>query len=274
MPHLLQSALESAVTIPSATIHAHVEKLRRRNPEAGPEQVVRLLEKEYLMVVAGTGGAVGAAAAAPIVGTGLATALTVSDVATFFGASAAFSLAVASVHGIEVADTERRKALLLATLLGESGAKVVGDATEIATLRVGRVLLTRMPMSTVKKVNNQLTRRLVRTQAARFGGLALGRLAPYGIGAAIGVAGGRALGQTVVKGARTAFGPPPMTFPQVIEAAAVSAPAWGLPPGTPPELWPAPSSAAHPVDPTGPADAPQPGASPRRGRRRGLPRSG
>ena len=217
MPRLVQAALDKAVTIPSATIHAHVESVKRRNPGAGPDEVIRLLEKEYLLVVAGTGGAVGAAAAAPIVGTGLATALTVSDVATFFGASAAFSLAVASVHGIEVADTERRKALLLATLLGESGAKMVGDAAEIATVRAGRLLLTRMPMSTVKKVNNQLTRKLVRKQAARFGGVALGRLAPYGIGAAIGVAGGRALGQTVVKGARTAFGPAPATFPRVVE---------------------------------------------------------
>lgn len=219
MPNLVAAALDKAVTIPSSTIHAHVESVRRRNPGADPAEVVRLLEKEYLLVVAGTGGAVGAAAAAPVVGTGLATALTLSDVATFFGASAAFSLAVASVHGIEVADTERRKALLLATLLGESGAKVAGDAAELTTVRLGRMLLTRMPMGTVKKVNNALTRKLLRTQAARIGGLALGRLAPYGIGAAIGVAGGRALGRTVVKGARVAFGEPPTRFPQVVEVA-------------------------------------------------------
>lgn len=243
MPRLVQGALDKAVTIPSATIHAHVESVKRRNPGASPEEIVGLLEKEFLLVVAGTGGAVGAAAAAPIVGTGLATALTVSDVATFFGASAAFSLAVASVHGIEVADTERRKALLLATLLGDSGAKVIGDATEITTVRVGRLLLTRMPMGTVKKVNNQLTRKLVRTQAARFGGVALGRLAPYGIGAAIGVAGGRALGQTVVKGARLAFGPPPATFPRVVEADAGARAA--LPVGSP-----APTSTPPPQQPT------------------------
>ncbi|MCC2315624.1 hypothetical protein [Cellulomonas xiejunii] len=217
MPRLVQAALDKAVTIPSASIHAHVESVRRRNPGATPEQIVHLLEKEFLLLVAGAGGAVGAAAAAPIVGTGLATVLTVSDVATFFGASAAFSLAVASVHGIEVTDTERRKALLLTTLLGESSNKVIGDTTDLATVRVGKLLLTRMPMGTVKKVNNQLTRRLVRKQAAKFGGLALGRLAPYGIGAAIGVAGGRALGQSVIKGARLAFGPAPATFPRLVE---------------------------------------------------------
>jgi len=235
VPRLVQAALDKAVTIPSASIHAHVASVRRKNPGATPEQIIQLLEKEFLLVVAGAGGAVGAAAAAPVVGTGLATVLTVSDVATFFGASAAFSLAVASVHGIEVADSERRKALLLASLLGESSTKVIGDATEITTIRVGRLLLTRMPMGTVKKVNNQLTRRLVRKQAARMGGLALGRLAPYGIGAAIGVAGGRALGQSVIKGARIAFGPPPATFPQVIESESGTR---VLPPG---QVYPTPA---------------------------------
>ena len=67
---IVEAALAKAVTIPSSTIHAHVDSLRRRNPEATPEQLVRLLEKEYLLVVQSTGGAVGATAAAPAVGTG------------------------------------------------------------------------------------------------------------------------------------------------------------------------------------------------------------
>ena len=214
----VDAALDRAVTVPSASIHAHVERVRRRNPGADPQQVVRLLEREYLNVVAATGGAVGAAAAAPSVGTGVATALTVSDVATFFGASAAFSLAVASVHGIDVQDADRRKALLLATLLGESGARAVGDTAGIATTRVARALLTRMPLGTVRRVNAQLTKRVLKRQAVKQGGLALGRLAPFGIGLLIGVAGGRALGRTVVDGARVAFGPAPERFPQTIEA--------------------------------------------------------
>ena len=214
----VDAALDRAVTVPSASIHAHVERVRRRNPGADPQQVVRLLEREYLNVVAATGGAVGAAAAAPSVGTGVATALTVSDVATFFGASAAFSLAVASVHGIDVQDADRRKALLLATLLGESGARAVGDTAGIATTRVARALLTRMPLGTVRRVNAQLTRRMLKRQVVKQGGLALGRLAPFGIGLLIGVAGGRALGRTVVDGARVALGPAPERFPQTIEA--------------------------------------------------------
>jgi len=209
---LLDAALDRAVTIPSTTIHAHVDAIRRKNPEATPREVVDLLEREFLLVVQSTGGAVGAAAAAPAVGTGVAMALTVGDVATFFGASAAFALAVADVHGIDVEDAERRRALLLATILGESGAKAVTDVGELTGLRglnVARALLTRMPTGTIRRVNSRLTRQLFRRQLTRQGTLALGRLVPFGIGAVVGVTGARALGRTVVSGARQAFGPAP-----------------------------------------------------------------
>jgi hypothetical protein len=219
MPALVEAALAKAVTIPSSTIHAHVESLRRKHPQATPEQLVRLLEKEYLLVVQSTGGAVGATAAAPAVGTGVALALTASDVATFFGASAAFALAVASVHGIEVEDADRRRALLLTTILGDSGTKIVTDGAELTTVSVARSLLTRMPMATVRKVNTTMTRRFVRTQVTKQTGLAFGRIIPFGIGLVIGVAGARALGKNVIEGARNAFGPPPLTFPRVIEIA-------------------------------------------------------
>lgn len=212
---IIDAALDRAVTIPSATIHAHVDAIRRKNPDATPEEVVGVLEREYLLVVQGTGGAVGAAAAAPAVGTGVAMALTVGDVATFFGASAAFSLAVASVHGIEVQDADRRRALLLATILGESAAKTVTDAGAITGLRglnVARTLLTRMPTGTIRRVNARLTRQLLKRQLAKQSGLAIGRLAPFGIGAVIGVTGARALGRTVIRGARDAFGPAPATW--------------------------------------------------------------
>jgi hypothetical protein len=212
---LVDAALDRAVTIPSATIHAHVDSIRRRNPEATPAEIIEVLEREYLLVVQGTGGAVGAAAAAPAVGTSVAMALTIGDVASFFGASAAFALAVASVHGIDVEDADRRRALLLATILGESGAKAVTDVGALTGLRgmnVARQLLTRMPTGTIRRVNARLTRQLFRKQLARQGGLALGRLVPFGVGAVIGVTGARALGRTVVDGARKAFGPAPVTF--------------------------------------------------------------
>ncbi|WP_129336518.1 hypothetical protein [Cellulomonas endophytica] len=218
----LVAALDKALQIPSDRIHDHVQTLRRRNPEAGPARVLELLEREYMLLVQGSGGAVGAAATLPGVGTGTAMALTAGDVASFLAASAAFSLAVADVHGIAVEDIERRRALLLTTILGEDGAKTVTDALGLGSARAASSLVTRFPIGTVRSVNNRLARRLLRNQLAKRGGLLLGRLVPFGIGAAVGVAGARALGRTVVEGARATFGPPPERFPTVIEVVGTS----------------------------------------------------
>jgi len=214
---LLDALLDKAVTIPSAAIHKHVDRLRARNPEADPAGIVRILEKEYLTLLTTAGGAVGAAAAAPSVGTAAATALTTGDVATFFGASAAFALAVADVHGIEIDDVPRRRALLLATVLGDRGAKDVENAIGGSSVAWGKVLLTSMPQTTIKRVNKTLARQFLKRQVAKQGSLALGRLLPFGVGFVVGVAGGRALGHGVVAQSRRAFGPPPEHFPRVVE---------------------------------------------------------
>ncbi len=214
---IVSAALDRAVTIPSSVVHAHVEKIRRRNPGATPDQVIALLEREYLAVSATAGGAVGAAAAFPAVGTGISIALTTANVGTYFAASAAFALAVADVHGIEVDDAERRRALLLTTVLGKDGAKAVGELGLFSSGRWATQLLTRLPLGTVKAVNSTLTKRLVRTQAASQGALAFGRILPFGIGAVVGATGARALSKSVVRNAREAFGEAPAYFREVIE---------------------------------------------------------
>lgn len=221
---ILDAALEQAVAIPSAAIHAHVDRIRKRNPGATPAQVITILEKQYLLAVGTSGGAVGAAAAVPAVGTGVALALTAGEVATFFASSAAFALAVADVHGVAVEDTARRRALLMATVLGDQGALTVGAQTGLAPQAWARSLLVNMPTTTIKRVNTALARRMLRRQATRHGALAFGRIIPFGVGAAIGYTGARALGRTVVTAAQRAFGPPPMYFTQVLEIAAADAP--------------------------------------------------
>ena len=231
MPNVVQilsAALDKAVTIPSSAVHAHVEQIRRKNPGISPGDTILLLEREYLAVSATAGGAVGAAAAFPAVGTGVSIALTTANVGTYFAASAAFALAVADVHGIEVDDAERRRALLLTTILGEDGAKAVGELGLFSSGRWATQLLTRLPLGTVKAVNSTLTRRLVRTQATTQGALAFGRILPFGIGAVVGATGARALSKSVIGNARKAFGHAPLTFREVIEV--IEAPSDSLPP--------------------------------------------
>ena len=209
---LLDAAIDQAVTIPASTIRAHVDSLRRRNPEATPQRIITLLTREYSLLLQGAGGAVGTSAVIPGIGTGVSLVLTTADVATFFTASCAYALAVAEVHGIEVHDVERRRALLLAAVLGDSGAKAVADASGRPVAAWGTVLLTSMPKSTIRQVNKVLTGRYVKRLMVKQGSLALGRVVPFGIGAAVGVLGGRALSRTVVHQTTRAFGPAPDQF--------------------------------------------------------------
>ena len=112
-----------------------------------------------------------------------------------------------------------RRALLLTTILGDAGGKIVTHGAELTSVSVARALLTRMPMATVRKVNTTMTRKFVRTQLTKQTGLAIGRVIPFGIGMVVGVAGARALGKDVIAGARKAFGPAPLAFPTVVEIA-------------------------------------------------------
>ena len=42
VPVTAHAAFDKAVGIPSAAIHTHVDRLRRRNPQATPEQIARM----------------------------------------------------------------------------------------------------------------------------------------------------------------------------------------------------------------------------------------
>lgn len=214
---LLDAAIDHAVTLPASAIRAHVDGLRRRNPEASPQRIITLLTREYSVLLQGAGGAVGAAAVLPGVGTGVSLALSTGDVATFFTASSAYALAVAEVHGLEVHDVERRRALLLAAVLGESGAKAVEEVSGKPMGAWGTVLLTSMPSSTIRQVNSVLTGRFVKRMLVKQGSLVVGRVIPFGIGAAVGVLGGRALSRTVIQQTDTAFGPAPARFSRDID---------------------------------------------------------
>lgn len=214
----VDAAIDKAMALPVARVRSYVDSIRRKNPDATPEQVIQILERRYLLAVSASGGAVGAAAAVPAVGTGTALVLTSGQVAGFLAASSLLGLAVADVHGIAVEDTERRRALLLTSLLGEDGPALLQQELGLSAVSWGRLLLTRLPLATVKTVNRTLRGRIIKGSAAKVGSLMLGRLLPFGIGAAIGYAGSRAVGKQMIDGVRQAFGPPPATFVREVHA--------------------------------------------------------
>jgi hypothetical protein len=205
----LAISLDKALAVQRPLVLAAIGRHRNRRSAAAPVDVIRSLEKQYMAAMIGTGAAVGGVAAAPVVGTGAALALSVGEILPFLEASALFTLAVAEIYGVRVDDLERRRTLLLAVLLGDAGANLVEKAAERTGKHWGRLLVKKIPMSGINRLNRILGRWFVTKYGTRQGILVLGRLVPFGVGAAIGGVGNAVFARTVVVGARRAFGPPP-----------------------------------------------------------------
>jgi hypothetical protein len=209
----LKFAVDRALSIQQPVVVRHVRRATRTRPDAEPRQIVRALERQYLAAVSTSGAAVGGAAAAPGVGTGAAVVVSVGEIAFFLEASALLSLAVAEIHGLEIEDLERRRTLLLTVLLGDSGVKVVEKAAARTGAHWGRKVTNQVSMETIRRINSVLGRHFVTKYGTKQGIIVIGRLAPFGIGAAIGGGGNALLGRGVVTGTRRAFGPAPAILP-------------------------------------------------------------
>ncbi|WP_072687437.1 hypothetical protein [Rhodococcus marinonascens] len=214
----LASVLDNGSRLQAPAVAKYVEWVRRSHPDESPAQIVERMEKMFLLAVTGSGSAVGAAAAIPGVGTVASIAAVGAESTFFLEAAALLTLAVASVHGVDAADHQQRRALVLSVALGESGMEIVQKATGVTAKNWATAITNRVPGSTMIGMNNTLVRKFITRYAARRSALILGKLVPAGIGAAIGGAGNRAIGRGLVDNAREAFGPAPAHWPDQLPA--------------------------------------------------------
>jgi hypothetical protein len=208
----LDLALDKALAIQRPAVQSYLNRVRRRHPDLTPAQLVRQLERRYVAAVAGIGGASGAAAAMPGVGTAATVASGAAEVTAFVSTSALYVLALAELHGVPVSDPEVRRALVVSVLVGEGGiAAVQGAAATDA--HWAHVLARATPRDKIAALNSYLGRLLLRRLGTRQGALLAGRALPLGVGAAIGAGGNAALARGAIAAARRAFGPAPRRFP-------------------------------------------------------------
>ncbi|MGI9125477.1 MAG: hypothetical protein ACR2JM_12110 [Mycobacterium sp.] len=210
----LSHILESSTRLQAPAIRAYVAKLRKSNPDATPAEIITKLEKHYLAAVMASGAAVGSAAAFPGIGTLTALSAVAGETVLFLEATAAFSLAVAEVHGIPLQERERRRNLVLGVLVGEEGKGAVKDLlgagrTSGAWLAEAELL----PLPVVSQLNNKFMQYFVKKYTVKRAAMAFGKLLPVGIGAAIGGGGNRLMGKKIVENSRRAFGPAPDRWP-------------------------------------------------------------
>lgn len=202
----LERALDKAIAIPAARIEERVARMRRDRPGADAAELVEMAASRFRRDAGLSSGAVGASAALPAISTGAAAALTVGQSAAFIASAVSYVLTVAEIQGVHVVDTERRRALVLSALLGKEGSEAVQGQLGLSSMFWAAQVLMQMPLPSVKSINAHLIKRVAKRSAAKGGALALGRLIPFGIGAAIGWSGGRALANQVIEGAQAALG--------------------------------------------------------------------
>lgn len=212
MEQALDRALDKAMEIQRPAVLAYLDRVRERQPHAGPAEVIEQLERRYRAAVIGIGGASGAAAAMPGVGTAATIVSGTAEVVAFVSATAMYVLAVAELHGLPVSDPDLRRALVIAVLVGESAVPAISDAAAQSP-HWAQVLARKGPRDRVKGVNSHVGHLLLGRFGARQSALLLGRALPMGIGAGVGAAGNAALARAAVRAARRAFGPAPATFP-------------------------------------------------------------
>ncbi|MFI6868676.1 hypothetical protein [Nocardia sp. NPDC050406] len=212
------SLLDNGSQLQAPAVAKYVARLRKSHPDETPAQIVTRLEKLYLNTVTGSGTAVGATAAVPGVGTVASVAAMSAETAFFLEASAVFTLAVAAVHGVAPEDKERRRALVLAVVLGESGMEIVQKSVGHSAKNWGTLLTDKIPG--IRSMNDSLLKRFLVQFITKRSALMLGKVLPAGIGAAIGGFGNRALGHRLIDNSRQAFGPAPKDWPRplVIDA--------------------------------------------------------
>ncbi|MEV6069508.1 hypothetical protein AB0L82_23425 [Nocardia sp. NPDC052001] len=212
------SLLDNGAQVQAPAVAKYVGKLRDGHPGESPAQIIARIEKLYLTAVTGSGTAVGATAAVPGVGTMASIAAMSAETAFFLEASAVYTLAVAAVHGVAPDDKERRRALVLAVVMGESGMEIVQKSVGSSAKNWGTLMAGKIPG--ISGMNDTLLKRFVMQFLAKRTALMAGKVIPAGIGAAIGGFGNRALGHGIIDNSRKAFGAPPAVWPQplVIDA--------------------------------------------------------
>ncbi|MCZ7437728.1 hypothetical protein O7598_15075 [Micromonospora sp. WMMC241] len=205
--------LDKAIAVQSPLVRKNIARARQRNPEATPEEVIRNLERMYVSALTGTGAAVGGAAAAPGVGTGIALALSAGEALSSLELSALFALSVAEVHGVGIDEIERRRTIVMGIMLGGSGSATITKVAERTGQHWGRQVVAKVPLETLRQINKILGRNFITKYGTKQGIIVLGRVAPFGIGALIGGGANAAMATLAVKAGRRAFGPPPPSWP-------------------------------------------------------------
>lgn len=216
----IQGAIMKAVGVQRPLVLAYLRRLRRKHPDYTAAELAKLVERDYLLAITGSGAAVGATAALPVVGTVAALGFSAAATVGFLEASALYGQSLAELHGITTENPDKARLLVMAILLGDEGSSMISSLThQVAGRGTGPIkgwaamFGANKPASLWSTMQGTMQKTFMKKMLATQGASMLGRVVPFGIGAAIGGIGNRYLGKRVIEAAGLAFGTIPASIP-------------------------------------------------------------
>ncbi|MCD1145515.1 di- and tripeptidase [Kocuria sp. LUK] len=218
----MNKVLDTLLRVQRPVVLAFVKKELAEHPGETPEQIARRLEKIYVRSVTLGGGAVGATAVVPGIGTVASLGLSSVAVVGYLEATALYAQAVAELHGVHTEDPERTRTMVMALMLGEDGRQVMNQILMSGTKGKGMVsswgLMMGKDDSRTFDVGRTIRNMFVKRFIAKQTGAVFGRALPFGIGAVVGGGANLAMAKQVIAATHEAFGPLPAAFPDELAA--------------------------------------------------------
>lgn len=187
---------------------------------ATPADTVRNLTKTFSRELTATGAAAGGTAAVPGIGTMTAVGTAAAELGWFGMRSADLILAIAASHGHTEADVEARRAWVLSILaFGDSAASGFTKIAGTMGKGLGTKATKSVPQRWLMVVNRKIGRTLVTKWGTKRGVVVLGRLLPFGIGAAVGGGANYVMVRTLARQADRFFGDLPALLSEPVASA-------------------------------------------------------
>jgi hypothetical protein len=213
----MNKLLDTVLRVQRPVVLGFVRKERADHPDETPEQIAKRLEKIYVRSVTMGGGAVGATAVVPGIGTVASLGLSSFAVAGYLEATALYAQAIAELHGVHTEDPEKTRTMVMALMLGEDGRQVMNQILASGTKGKGMMsswgLMMGKDDSKTFDVSRIIRNMFVKRFLLRQTGAVFGRALPFGVGAVVGGGANLAMSKQVISATHEAFGPLPTTFP-------------------------------------------------------------
>lgn len=211
---LVLDLLEKAIETQTPLVRKNIDRVRQRNPEAPPAQVIRILERTYVRALTGLGAVVAGIAAAPGVGKEVSRASSAGEALPSLEATVLFVLSIAEVHGVPIDEIEQSRTIVMGIMVGGTGPAAFAKIAEHTGRRWGHQAVDKVPAATLRRINKILGRRnFVTKYGSKQGIVVLSHVVPIGISIMIGGGANAALAALSVKASRRVFGPPPASWP-------------------------------------------------------------